>query len=95
MNSKLIALEIFQAKISDVHLESVLTTLDRLHDASAQQTVCTETNMEPAQLVGWLEDIIFTAQETLKELQAKESCNTQDHANSSDDNAVIKLYRQG
>jgi hypothetical protein len=93
MNRKPIALEIFQAKIGDVHLETVLTTLDRLHDAAAQQAIESETNLETKQLIGWLEDIIFTAQEALKELQDSDASH--DTANSSGSDTVIRLYRQG
>lgn len=93
MNRNTIALEIFQSKIGDVHLETVLTTLDRLHDASAQGTVEAETNLESKQLIGWLEDIIFTAQETLKELQDRDA--DLKSANSAGSDTVIKLYRQG
>lgn len=93
MNTNPIALEIFQAKIGDVQLETVLMTLDRLHDASAKGDIDTETSVETKQLIGWLEDIIFTAQETLKELQDDDASHNS--ADSSGSNTVIKLYRQG
>lgn len=93
MKSKTIALQIFQAKISDVHLESVLNTLDRLHDASTENRLGSETTVDAAQVVGWLEDIIFTAQETLKELQ--DECGSNEHINIPGTNTVLKLYRQG
>ena len=91
MNNKTLSLELFQSKISDVQLESLLNTLDRLHEAAVDQTITDESNIEPKQIMGWLEDIIFTAQETMRELQSHPNVETQPLSS----NTVIKLYRQG
>lgn len=91
MNRKTLSLEIIQSKISDVQLESVLNTLDRLHDAATEQALASESSVEPKQIIGWLEDIIFTAQETLKELQSQ----SQSERKQLPGNSVVKLYRQG
>jgi hypothetical protein len=58
--------------ITDLHLETLLDTLDRLHTAAHQGQLSEETTISQHELMGWLEDIIYTAQETLAEMEANQ-----------------------
>jgi len=63
---KLVAEQFF----TEAHLEAMLQMVDRLHDAAAVGRLETVTPMDARTLIGWLDDIIFTAEETIRELQA-------------------------
>lgn len=94
MNIKTLSLEVIQSKIGEVQLESLLKTLDRLHEAAANQNLAAETTLDAEALVGWLEDIVFTAQEAIKEVQQDVQPDTLDLADIPGP-AVLKVYRQG
>jgi hypothetical protein len=49
-------------------LERLLATLDDLHTAASEGTLGAVTSMSRHELVGWLNDLIYTASETLDEL---------------------------
>ncbi len=49
-------------------MEALFVQLDRLHDYVAAGQLNTVTSLSRAELQGWLEDIIYTARETLDEL---------------------------
>jgi hypothetical protein len=68
LNKKLLPLQVLQSRLTEGHLDSILTTLDRLHDAAATDNLELHSALSAEQLVGWLEDIIYTAQETIREL---------------------------
>ncbi len=73
MSHKILPLKIIATQIGEAHLESMLQTLDRLHDAAAARDLKTTCSADHAVVVGWLEDIIYTAQETIGELQRQSS----------------------
>lgn len=68
MNTKILSLTVLQNRLTECHLETVMATLDRLHDATTTDTLAAVSNLSAEDVVGWLEDIIYTAQETLKEM---------------------------
>ena len=68
MNTKILSLTVLQNRLTEYHLETLLVTLDRLHDATTTDTLAAVSNLSAEDVVGWLEDIIYTAQETLKEM---------------------------
>jgi hypothetical protein len=68
LNQKTLPLKVMQSRLTETHLESILATLDRLHNASADDALETVSAVSAEQLIGWLEDIIYTAQETIQEL---------------------------
>ncbi len=68
MNTKILSLTVLQNRLTEYHLETLLATLDRLHDATTTDTLAAVSNLSAEDVVGWLEDIIYTAQETLKEM---------------------------
>jgi hypothetical protein len=51
--------------------ETVFVALDRLHDALSAGHLGTVSRVAPEDMVGWLEDIIYTAQEAIVEIQAQ------------------------
>lgn len=50
-------------------MEALFVQLDRLHDFVAAGQLGTVSSLSCTELQGWLEDIIYTARETLDELQ--------------------------
>lgn len=87
---KLVSLEVIASTIGEVQLESILQTLDRLHDAATDDALSTSCSVDQTVVVGWLEDIIYTAQETIRELQ-QSAVDQQQPKEAS----VIRLIRQG
>lgn len=69
MNNKIITLEVLQTLVSEIHLEALLETLDRLHEGASNGAINQVSAVAPDTLIGWLEDIVFTAQETIGELR--------------------------
>lgn len=93
MNTKTLSLEVVQSKIGEVQLESILKTLDRIHEAAANQQLSEATSLDAEALVGWLEDIIFTAQEAITEVRQEATRNNIEIENTS--NPTVLVYRQG
>lgn len=52
-------------------LEELFLRLDLLHDYAAAGRIAEATDLSRAELRGWLEELIFTARETLRELEGK------------------------
>ncbi|RPJ26831.1 MAG: hypothetical protein EHM35_14615 [Planctomycetaceae bacterium] len=51
--------------------EMVFNALDSLHDTVSANELEDNSPMAPAEMVGWLEDVIYTAQEIIAELKAR------------------------
>jgi len=51
-------------------MEELLLRLDLLHDFAAAGKLAEATGLSREELRGWLEEIIFTARETLREMSA-------------------------
>jgi hypothetical protein len=49
--------------------EELFVRLDLLHDYAAAGRIGDVTTLSPAELRGWLQELIFTARETLRELE--------------------------
>lgn len=56
-------------QITEATLETILQTVDRLHDAAHAGRLLGVSPMSWQEIQGWLEDIVFTAEETLRELR--------------------------
>lgn len=56
--------------------ETIFVALDRLHDAASQECLTSVSPVAPADMVGWLEDIIYTAQEAIVEIRDNEPDKT-------------------
>ena len=62
-------IRILQALFTDVRFESIFNAVDRLHDAAASGKLSEVTTLSAAEVIGWLEDIAYTANETIRELE--------------------------
>ena len=56
-------------QLTEAHFEALLHVMDRLHDAAAVGELDGMTSLEAREVLGWLDDIIFTAEEVVRELQ--------------------------
>jgi hypothetical protein len=56
--------------LSDVGLAAVFEAFDNLHDAASEGQLHTLTAMNKRELVGWLRELVYTAQETITELES-------------------------
>ena len=52
-----------------VWFEALFAAMDRLHDQVSDPGAAPVLPLEPADMVGWLEDIIYTAQEAIVEIR--------------------------
>lgn len=57
-------------------LDDVLATLDDLHTAASEGTLTDFTRMNDREVINWLRDVIYTAQEAIDELESHDG-NTQ------------------
>lgn len=55
-------------------MEEIFLRLDLLHDYASAGRLRDATSLSQADLRGWLEDVIFTARETLREIE-DQTCN--------------------
>ena len=51
--------------------EHLFNRLDLLHDLASEGRLVEATPLNASEVVGWLEDIIFTAEETIREIDAR------------------------
>jgi len=58
-------------RYDDEWFEAVFTALDHLHDAVSVSLPGALSPVAPADMVGWLQDIVYTAQEAIAEIQAR------------------------
>lgn len=58
-------------QFDDEWFEAVFLAVDRLHDALSAGQPNTVSPVAPMDMVGWLQDIIYTAQEAIVEIRAK------------------------
>jgi len=73
MTQKQTDIRILQALFTDARFESIFSAVDRLHDAASGGTLAEVTNLSVDEVIGWLQDITYTANETIRELQAPAS----------------------
>ena len=56
--------------LNDSRLVAALETIDDLHDAVTDGTLSSTTTMSNRELVCWLRDLMYTAQETINEIES-------------------------
>ena len=61
-------IRILQALFTDMRFESLFNAIDRLHDAASSGKIAEVTNLSTDEVIGWLRDIVYTANETINEL---------------------------
>ncbi len=62
-------IRILQALYTDARFESIFNAIDRLHDAASNGKLTEVTNLSADEVIGWLQDIAYTANETIRELK--------------------------
>jgi hypothetical protein len=62
-------IRILQALFTDIRFESIFNAVDRLHDAASSGKLAEVTNLSADEVIGWLRDIAYTANETIRELE--------------------------
>jgi hypothetical protein len=58
---------------SDRGLARLFSAFDLLHDYASDGHLVEATNLNSGEIVGWLEDILFTIDETIREIDAHEA----------------------
>ncbi|MBI4675538.1 MAG: hypothetical protein HY741_28170 [Chloroflexi bacterium] len=58
---------------SDKGLARLFAAFDLLHDYASDGHLIEATDQRPGEIVGWLEDILFTIEETIREIDAHET----------------------
>ena len=61
-------IRILQALFTDMRFESLFNAVDRLHDAASSGKLAEVTNLSTDEVIAWLRDIVYTANETINEL---------------------------
>ena len=62
-------IRILQALFTDIRFESIFNAVDRLHDAASSGKIAEVTNLSTEEVIGWLRDIAYTVNETIRELE--------------------------
>ena len=62
-------IRILQALFTDARFDSIFSAIDRLHDAASSGKLAEVTNLSADEVIGWLQDIAYTANETIRELK--------------------------
>lgn len=63
----------FQIIYNNNHLASLFRSLDELHTAASEGTLNNVTPLANAELVGWLQELIYTAEETIEEINTHQT----------------------
>jgi hypothetical protein len=58
-----------QLLYNDSRLDNLLETLDELHTAASDGNLPDVTTVGKMELVGWLYELMYTAQETIREIE--------------------------
>jgi hypothetical protein len=58
-----------QVLYTDTYLADLFQTLDQLHTAVSEDQIQTVTPLNEQELIGWLRDLVYTAQETIEEIE--------------------------
>ncbi len=55
--------------LTDAGLAAVYEVFDGLHDAASEDQLQELTTLDKRELLGWLRELVFTAQETISEIE--------------------------
>lgn len=70
MMTQKLDIRLLQMLYTDARFESLFVSLDMLHDAASEGRISQVTALSKDELIGWLQDIAYTARETIRELEA-------------------------
>lgn len=57
--------------LTDAGLAAVYEVFDDLHDAASEDQLQELTALDKRELLGWLRELVFTAQETITEIESR------------------------
>jgi hypothetical protein len=63
----------FQIIYNDMRLAGLFQSLDELHNAASEGSLQSVTPLSNAELLGWLQELIYTAEETIQEIRQQET----------------------
>ena len=63
----------FQIIYNDMRLAGLFQSLDELHNAASEGSLQSVTPLSNAELLGWLQELIYTAEETIEEIRQQET----------------------
>lgn len=63
----------FQIIYNDMRLAGLFQSLDELHNAASEGSLQSVTPLSNAELLGWLQELIYTAEETISEIREQET----------------------
>lgn len=66
--------------LTDAGLAALHEAFDDLHDAASEGQIHELTGLNQRELVGWLREVVFTAQETIAEIENKNNRRMQQQA---------------
>jgi hypothetical protein len=58
-----------QLLYNDARLQGLFGALDELHSAASDGMLHTLTTLNQAELVGWLHELVYTAEQTIDEIE--------------------------
>lgn len=58
-----------QLLYNDARLSALFDALDELHSAASDGNVHAVTTLSSAEMIAWLRDLMYTAQETIEEIE--------------------------
>ncbi|MAS32588.1 MAG: hypothetical protein CL610_01190 [Anaerolineaceae bacterium] len=69
----------FQIVYNNTRLAGLFQSLDELHTAASEGSLPSVTPLSDVELIGWLQELIYTAEETITEIQEHETKVTTPH----------------
>jgi ferric-dicitrate binding protein FerR (iron transport regulator) len=57
---------------NDQQLAELFEALDQLHSAASEGRLSAETTLNEREMVAWLQELIYTAQQTIDEIEANQ-----------------------
>jgi hypothetical protein len=60
----------------DQQLADLFEVLDQLHSAASEGRLSAETTLSEREMVAWLHELIYTAQQTIEEIEANQPQRT-------------------
>jgi gluconate kinase len=69
----------FQIVYNDARLAGLFQSLDELHTAASEGHLATTTPLNHAELVGWLQELIYVAEQTIVEIEDQEATTSPPH----------------
>jgi hypothetical protein len=83
-------IRVFQTLYTDARFASLFNTVDRLHDVVSEGKLEQVTNLSTDEVIGWLKDIAYTVNETIRELEQTEAETAEHDTGEFDMNYAVR-----